>query len=114
MSTSTTENPKMEAPKIVSQEEWLAASERLLADEKRLTRERDALAAKRRRMPWLAVEKHYEFDSPHGKVSLLDLFPSPRPRHHPRLRFARAAARYRTPQGAHGLDDALVHHHRQL
>src|SRR6266536_2995849 len=34
----------------------------------------DALAAQRRRMPWLAVEKEYEFDGPEGKASLLDLF----------------------------------------
>ena len=39
-----------------------------------MTRARDALAAERRRMPWLAVEKKYEFDGPKGKVSLLDLF----------------------------------------
>ena len=42
--------------------------------EKALTRARDALAAERRRMPWLAVEKAYEFDGPKGKASLLDLF----------------------------------------
>jgi predicted dithiol-disulfide oxidoreductase (DUF899 family) len=39
-----------------------------------LTRSRDALAAERRRMPWMVVEKKYEFDGPKGKVSLLDLF----------------------------------------
>jgi predicted dithiol-disulfide oxidoreductase (DUF899 family) len=60
--------------KIVSQQEWLAAREKLLAEEKRVLHERDALAAKRRRMPWMAVEKHYQFDGPNGKVSLLDLF----------------------------------------
>jgi len=42
--------------------------------EKELTRARDALAAQRRRMPWLAVEKEYEFDGPGGGASLLDLF----------------------------------------
>ncbi len=42
--------------------------------EKDLTRARDALAAERRRMPWLAVEKAYEFDGPEGQASLLDLF----------------------------------------
>ncbi len=71
---SKTGNAKMQPPQIVSQEEWLAAREQLLADEKRLTRERDALAAKRRRMPWMAVEKQYEFEGPKGKASLLDLF----------------------------------------
>src|SRR5271155_2294275 len=64
----------MEKPQIVSQEEWLEARERLLAEEKRITRERDALAARRRRMPWLAVGKQDEFDGPNGKASLLDLF----------------------------------------
>src|SRR5580704_13911166 len=61
-------------PEIVSQDEWLAAREELLAEEKRVMHERDALAARRRRMPWLAVEKQYVFDGPNGKVSLLDLF----------------------------------------
>ena len=39
-----------------------------------MTHARDALAAERRRMPWLAVKKKYEFDGPDGKASLLDLF----------------------------------------
>jgi predicted dithiol-disulfide oxidoreductase (DUF899 family) len=64
----------MEKPQIVSREEWLAARTNLLAKEKQLTRERDALAAERRRMPWLAVEKQYEFNGPNGKAGLLDLF----------------------------------------
>ena len=59
---------------VVSREEWLAARGQLLVKEKALTRARDALAAERRRMPWLAVEKPYVFDGPKGKVSLLDLF----------------------------------------
>jgi len=69
MSTSTIEHPK-----IVSQEEWLAARESLMTKEKELTHQRDALAADRRRMPWMAVEKEYEFDGPKGRLSLLDLF----------------------------------------
>lgn len=59
---------------IVSPQEWEAARERLLVKEKALTRARDALAAERRRMPWLAVDKDYEFNGPEGTVSLLDLF----------------------------------------
>jgi predicted dithiol-disulfide oxidoreductase (DUF899 family) len=59
---------------IVSLEEWEAARQQLLVKEKELTRARDALAADRRRMPWLVVEKNYEFDGPEGKASLLDLF----------------------------------------
>src|SRR5437660_7718232 len=61
-------------PPIVSQEEWEAARQQLLVKEKDLTRARDALAAERRRMPWMAVGKRYEFDGPKGKLSLLDLF----------------------------------------
>src|SRR5262249_13993068 len=59
---------------IVSQKEWEAARQRLLVKEKSLTRARDGLAAERRRMPWMAVEKMYEFEGPKGTVNLLDLF----------------------------------------
>ena len=64
----------MKTPPIVSPQEWNAAREELLVEEKKLTRARDALAAKRRRMPWMAVEKEYRFDGPEGPVSLLGLF----------------------------------------
>jgi predicted dithiol-disulfide oxidoreductase (DUF899 family) len=64
----------MKTPSIVSPEEWEAARQKLLVREKELTHARDALAAERRRMPWVAVEKTYEFDGPKGKASLLDLF----------------------------------------
>jgi predicted dithiol-disulfide oxidoreductase (DUF899 family) len=64
----------MKTPPIVTAEEWTAAREKLLVSEKEHTRARDALAAQRRRMPWLAVEKEYAFDGPQGRVSLLDLF----------------------------------------
>src|SRR5215218_1878239 len=64
----------MTTPPIVSRQEWEAARQQLLVREKELTRARDALAAERRRMPWLAVEKGYEFDGPQGKASLPDLF----------------------------------------
>ena len=43
-------------------------------EEKQLTRARDAMAAKRRRMPRMAVEKDYRFEGPNGPASLLDLF----------------------------------------
>jgi predicted dithiol-disulfide oxidoreductase (DUF899 family) len=64
----------MNTPPIVSAEEWTAARDELLVKEKEMFRARDALAAERRRMPWVEVEKEYEFDGPDGKVSLLDLF----------------------------------------
>jgi predicted dithiol-disulfide oxidoreductase (DUF899 family) len=66
--------PAMHTPPIVSPQAWEAAREQLLVKEKALTRARDALAAERRRMPWMAVETTYAFDGPAGKVSLLDLF----------------------------------------
>jgi predicted dithiol-disulfide oxidoreductase (DUF899 family) len=64
----------MKPPKVVSQQEWEDALQQMLVKEKELTHARDALAAERRRMPWLAVEKEYEFDGPEGKKSLSDLF----------------------------------------
>jgi predicted dithiol-disulfide oxidoreductase (DUF899 family) len=64
----------MKTPPIVPLEEWEAARQELLVKEKALTRARDALAAERRRMPWLAVEKPYEFEGPNGRGNLLDLF----------------------------------------
>jgi predicted dithiol-disulfide oxidoreductase (DUF899 family) len=71
-----TEGPlAMNTPPIVSQQEWEAARQQLLVKEKALTHSRDALAAeRRRRMPWVAVDKKYEFEGPEGEVSLIDLF----------------------------------------
>ena len=60
--------------RVVSRTEWLAARRELLAKEKQHTRERDALNALRRELPWVKVEKNYLFDGPDGKVSLADLF----------------------------------------
>lgn len=59
---------------IVSPAEWKTAREELLTREKELTRARDALAAERRRMPRMAVEKDYEFEGPDGAATLSDLF----------------------------------------
>jgi predicted dithiol-disulfide oxidoreductase (DUF899 family) len=64
----------MKTPPIVTPGEWEAARQQLLVREKEVTRARDALAAERRRMPWLPVEKEYAFDGPEGRVSLRDLF----------------------------------------
>jgi len=61
-------------PPVVSPEEWRAARDAMLVKEKAHTRARDALAAERRRMPWMAVEKNYVFEGPNGKASLADLF----------------------------------------
>ncbi|MCE3265917.1 MAG: hypothetical protein K0S15_626 [Solirubrobacterales bacterium] len=64
----------MKTPDVVSPEEWEAAQKRLLVKEKKYTRDGDALAAERRRMPWMAVEKDYRFEGPNGSASLADLF----------------------------------------
>ena len=64
----------MNMPPIVSPQEWEAAREEMLVKEKQFTRARDALAAERRRMPRMAVEKDYRFEGANGPVSLLDLF----------------------------------------
>ena len=57
----------------VPPQEWEAARQQLLVEEKELTRARDALAAKRRRMPWMAIEEEYAFDgNTRGWASELD------------------------------------------
>ena len=63
----------MNLPPIVSRAEWEAEREKLLVKEKELTRARDALAAERRRMPWMAVEKEYRSRA-RTAASLADLF----------------------------------------
>jgi predicted dithiol-disulfide oxidoreductase (DUF899 family) len=63
----------MEHP-IVSHDEWLVARKQLLVKEKELTRLRDRLAAERRALPWVKIEKPYVFDGPEGKETLADLF----------------------------------------
>ena len=60
--------------RIVSHDEWLAARKQLLAREKEFTRLRDQLAAERRALPWVKVEKPYVFNGPEGRETLADLF----------------------------------------
>jgi predicted dithiol-disulfide oxidoreductase (DUF899 family) len=64
----------MNLPPVVSETEWQAARETLLAEEKEATRARDALAAKRRRLPMVRIDKGYVFDGPDGTAGLPDLF----------------------------------------
>ena len=66
--------PAMRTPPVVSPDAWETARQQMLVKEKVHTRARDALAAERRRMPWMAVAKTYQFDGPNGKATLLDLF----------------------------------------
>src|SRR5258708_10020682 len=69
----------MHIPPIVPQHDWDAAREQLLVKEKAVLRAHDSLSAERRRMPWMAVEKAYEFVGPNGHASLIDLFEGRRP-----------------------------------
>jgi predicted dithiol-disulfide oxidoreductase (DUF899 family) len=64
----------METSKVVTHEQWLKARLELLAAEKELTRQRDALTRRRMAMPWERVEKNYVFDTPDGQRTLAELF----------------------------------------
>ena len=64
----------MALPTIASRDEWLVARKELLAEEKALTRARDALNTKRRNLPMVEIEKDYRFTGPEGTVGLRDLF----------------------------------------
>ena len=70
---NTTARPSAHPP-IVSPAEWLARRARLLEQEKGLTRLQDLVAAERRRLPMVRIEKDYAFEGPAGKCRLLDLF----------------------------------------
>ena len=64
----------MNAPKVVAHDEWLKARLELLAAEKELTHQRDALARRRMDLPWERVEKNYAFDTSEGRRTLAELF----------------------------------------
>ena len=64
----------MRLPRIATRDEWLTARKALLAKEKELTRQRDALNAERRNLPMVEIEKDYTFEGPDGTVHLIDLF----------------------------------------
>jgi predicted dithiol-disulfide oxidoreductase (DUF899 family) len=61
-------------PKVVGKAEWQKARDALLVEEKAATQARDTLAAERRRLPMVRIDKQYVFAGPKGKLSLLDLF----------------------------------------
>jgi len=64
----------MTARRIASRDEWLQERVELLKAEKELTRAGDALAKRRQDLPWVKVDKHYEFDTDQGRTSIKDLF----------------------------------------
>src|SRR6476620_7458901 len=59
---------------VGTQEQWQAARDELLAEEKELTRRSDELARKRRELPWVPVGKGYSFETEAGTKSLAELF----------------------------------------
>ena len=61
-------------PKIVDEQEWTTARQELLEEEKALQRARDALARKRRELPWRQIDQDYAFEGENGSASLADLF----------------------------------------
>lgn len=64
----------MQPHKIVSHDQWITARKAYLVEEKAFSKARDALAKKRRDLPWEKVEKKYLFEGPNGKQSLSELF----------------------------------------
>jgi predicted dithiol-disulfide oxidoreductase (DUF899 family) len=64
----------MNQPRTVSPSEWRTALDALRAREKAHTRAADALAAQRRRMPMVKIDKEYRFEGPDGRMRLVDLF----------------------------------------
>jgi predicted dithiol-disulfide oxidoreductase (DUF899 family) len=59
---------------IGTQEQWQAALDELLKEEKELTRRGDELTKKRRELPWVAIDKEYRFETEHGTKTLAELF----------------------------------------
>ncbi|HIE2334658.1 TPA: DUF899 family protein, partial [Pseudomonas aeruginosa] len=67
-------NPSLQEHPVSNREQWLDARRRLLAREKQLTRLRDQVAAERRELPWVRVDKDYRFQGERGERSLAELF----------------------------------------
>jgi len=67
-------NHIIENPTIVSPKDWLAARREFLREEKKFSKLRDRIAARRRNLPWVRVDQPYAFESPHGRVKLAELF----------------------------------------
>jgi predicted dithiol-disulfide oxidoreductase (DUF899 family) len=65
---------ELKLPVVATLDEWHAEIDKLRVKEKELTRAHDTVNALRRRLPMVKIDKHYEFDSVEGNVTLIDLF----------------------------------------
>src|ERR687892_1906594 len=77
MSTNATKSaPKKRRRKhkVASREEWITARKKLLEAEKNLTRRSDKVARQRQKLPWVRIDKEYQFETDEGSASLPDLF----------------------------------------
>src|SRR5262249_2824601 len=68
------ERKTMTTHKTGTREQWLTARLELLEAEKELTRRSDELALRRQELPWVRIEKEYQFQTDEGRASLGDLF----------------------------------------
>jgi predicted dithiol-disulfide oxidoreductase (DUF899 family) len=71
---ATKEESMMTDHRVGTRDEWLAARIALLEREKELTRLSDELAQRRRELPWVPLEKRYEFETNDGTKTLPELF----------------------------------------
>jgi predicted dithiol-disulfide oxidoreductase (DUF899 family) len=71
---NTPAGPNPSTHPVIPREQWLAQRQALLVREKELTQLRDQIAAERRALPWVAVDRHYVFDTVDGPRTLADLF----------------------------------------
>ncbi|MGA2245628.1 MAG: thioredoxin family protein [Verrucomicrobiota bacterium] len=60
--------------KVVTRKDWLVARKKLLVKEKKFSKLRDEMNLQRRKLPWVKIDKEYDFDGPAGRVTLADLF----------------------------------------
>jgi predicted dithiol-disulfide oxidoreductase (DUF899 family) len=65
---------QMTTHKVGTRDEWLRARVALLQAEKELTHRSDDVARQRQELPWVKIDKGYQFDTAEGKASLPDLF----------------------------------------
>jgi predicted dithiol-disulfide oxidoreductase (DUF899 family) len=72
--TTAASQASLKHHRVVSRDEWIAERKTLLAREKELTRLGDQIAQERRALPWMRIDKTYEFDTPTGRCTLADLF----------------------------------------